>query len=95
MSSVVNRMQVQKMRTAYIAAWEEILMVEPGLELTQKAALNEDFMRRMFASIELTGMNQYDLSSPHARITAAKLGILNTAAGWENFLDGKRGGSLI
>jgi hypothetical protein len=95
MSSIANKMQVQKMRQAYVKAWENILMVDPGLELTQKSALDEDYMRRLFAHIEIKGMQEFDLDSPHARITAAQLGILNTPGGWENFLAGKRSNSLL
>jgi hypothetical protein len=95
MSSIAKRMQIPKMRAAYISAFENLLTVRPDLELTQKAALDEDFVRRLFARIELYGMKDFDLSSIHCTITAAQLGIPNTQAGWDNFLNARQTGSLL
>lgn len=95
MSSIASKMQVPKMRTAYINAFENILTVKPDLELTQRAALDEDFMRRFFAHIEMYGVERADLDTIHFKITAAKLGISNSRGGWDNFLAAKQTASLL
>jgi len=89
-------MQLPKMQAAYKAAFQNLLSVKPELELTQRAALDPDFMRRFFSHIELHGVNGCDLESIHFRITAAQLGIPNNLAGWQKFLNAKpQGGSLL
>lgn len=95
MTSVINKMQLQKMQRAYRTAFENLLLVKPDLELTQKAALDEDFMRRFFAHIEMYGVAKADLDSLHFRITAAQLEISNSPIGWENFFKGKNNRSLL
>jgi hypothetical protein len=95
MSSVAVKMQLPKMRVAYIRAFEGLLAVKPELELTQRSALDEDFMRRFFAHIEEHGIEQCDLDTVHFKITAAQLGIMNTRAGWENFLNARGSRSLL
>lgn len=95
MSSLINKAQLQKMQRAYQTAFENLLSVKPDLELTQKAALDEDFQRRFFANIELYGVERVDLESIHMRITAAQLGIINNRLGWDNFFKGKQSGALL
>lgn len=95
MSQISYRMQLPKMRAAYITAFENLLSVKPDLELTQKAALDKEFMQRFFAHIELYGVERVDLTSIHMKITAAQLGITNTYGGWEQFLAAKQSGALL
>lgn len=96
MSTIKNKQQVQKMQVAYISAWENILSVKPQWELTQAGALEENYMRRFFAHIELYGVERCDIEAPHFVITAAQLGIVNTFSGWDRFLNGQSPvGSLL
>lgn len=95
MNEVVRGMQVPKMRAAYIAAFENLLTVKPDLELTQKAALEPEFVDRFFRHIQLHGVEQVDLTSIHMRITAAQLGIVNNYGSWDKFLNAKPSGSLL
>jgi hypothetical protein len=97
MSLKINSTQLSKLKTAYKRAFEDLLMVAPELELVQKSALNEDYMRRFFARIECGGLANADFEAVHFRITSAKLGILNNRHAWEMFLSGKqqKKGSLL
>lgn len=95
MNAIATRMQVPKMRAAYIAAFENLLTEKPDLELTQRAALEPEFMHRFFQHIELYGVERVDLTSVHMRVTAAQLGIPNTYGAWEQFLNAKQSGALL
>lgn len=95
MASLINMAQLQKMRRAYVAAFENLLLIKPDLELTQKNALDEDFQRRFFLHIEKNGVESIDLDSMHMRLTAAQLSIDNTRAGWKNFFENRQTGALL
>lgn len=91
MADKIHQGNLQRMRNAYKKAFEGLLLVAPELELTQRNALEENFMRRFFARIELRGVEpDWDLNAVAFKITAAKLGIVNSRRGWEDFLYNRR-----